>query len=140
MHWTVGAITNIRNNEKQIPFDLSAKNPEVGRLLMVRGEWVWLVGVVYLPTIIQLILEKGMGKRRIPTEYYIQGQYISNQENCPLNIIRICVSLLCISTVCGDHEVIDIFVMLKPGYTMVPTCIHFMFYPVHFGYKGVFHA
>lgn len=32
-----GADTNIRNNEKQIPYDLSAKNPEVGRLLMVRA-------------------------------------------------------------------------------------------------------
>ena len=30
-----GADRTIRNNEKQIPFDLSAKNPEVGRLLMV---------------------------------------------------------------------------------------------------------
>ena len=33
-----GANTNIRNNEKQVPYDLSAKNPEVGRLLMVRGK------------------------------------------------------------------------------------------------------
>ena len=47
MNTNLGAVTNIRNNEKQIPFDLSAKNPEVGRLLMVRGEWVWLVGVVF---------------------------------------------------------------------------------------------
>lgn len=36
---TLGAFTNIRNKEKQIPYDLSAKNPEVGRLLMVRGEY-----------------------------------------------------------------------------------------------------
>lgn len=35
-----GAMTNIRNNEKQLPYDLSAKNPEVGRLLMIRGGWV----------------------------------------------------------------------------------------------------
>ena len=32
-----GADRTIRNNEKQIPFDLSAKNPEVGRLLMVHN-------------------------------------------------------------------------------------------------------
>ncbi|XP_064390369.1 osteoclast-stimulating factor 1-like [Halichondria panicea] len=31
-----GANTTIRNNEKQLPYDLSAKNPEVGRLLMIR--------------------------------------------------------------------------------------------------------
>lgn len=42
----VGALTNLQNNEKQIPYDLSARNPEVGRLLMVRGEWVWQVGGV----------------------------------------------------------------------------------------------
>jgi len=33
-----GARTNIRNKENQLPYDLSAKNPEVGRQLMVRGE------------------------------------------------------------------------------------------------------
>lgn len=33
-----GADRTIRNNEKQIPFDLSAKNPEVGRLLMVHTD------------------------------------------------------------------------------------------------------
>lgn len=33
-----GALTNLRNNENQLPFDLSAKNPEVGRLLMVRAD------------------------------------------------------------------------------------------------------
>ena len=32
-----GADSTIRNNEKQTPFDLSAKNPEVGRLLMVHN-------------------------------------------------------------------------------------------------------
>ena len=32
-----GADTNIRNNENQVPYDLSSKNPEVGRLLMIRG-------------------------------------------------------------------------------------------------------
>ena len=26
-------------HEKQIPYDLSAENPEVGRLFMVRGRW-----------------------------------------------------------------------------------------------------
>lgn len=29
-----GARKDIYNNEKQLPYDLSAKNPEVGRLLM----------------------------------------------------------------------------------------------------------
>lgn len=29
-----GARKDLRNNEKQLPYDLSAKNPEVGRLLM----------------------------------------------------------------------------------------------------------
>jgi len=33
-----GARTNIRNKENQLPYDLSAKNPEVGRQLMVRGK------------------------------------------------------------------------------------------------------
>ena len=34
--WVViGANRTIKNNEKQTPFDLSAKNPEVGRLLMI---------------------------------------------------------------------------------------------------------
>lgn len=67
---SVGAITNIRNNEKQIPYDLSAKNPEVGRLLMVRGELVWLVGGVCecFPPHVQLILVKVMGRRRIQIE------------------------------------------------------------------------
>jgi len=32
-----GADRTIRNNEKQTPFDLSAKNPEVGRLLMLHN-------------------------------------------------------------------------------------------------------
>lgn len=31
-----GAVSAIRNNDKKTPYDLSAKNPEVGRLLMVR--------------------------------------------------------------------------------------------------------
>nr|CAJ44456.1 osteoclast-stimulating factor [Suberites domuncula] len=31
-----GANVSIRNNEKQLAYDLSSKNPEVGRLLMVR--------------------------------------------------------------------------------------------------------
>ena len=30
----IGARKDLRNNEKQLPYDLSAKNPEVGRLLM----------------------------------------------------------------------------------------------------------
>ena len=38
MSFSLGALTNLQNNENQLPFDLSAKNPEVGRLLMVRGE------------------------------------------------------------------------------------------------------
>jgi ankyrin repeat protein len=33
-----GARKDIRNNEKQLPYDLSAKNPEVGRLLMHHSE------------------------------------------------------------------------------------------------------
>ena len=36
--FALGALQNIRNNENQTPYDLSAKNPEVGRLLMVRGK------------------------------------------------------------------------------------------------------
>lgn len=32
-----GANRTIKNNEKQTPYDLSAKNPEVGRLLMIHA-------------------------------------------------------------------------------------------------------
>ena len=32
-----GTDTTIRNNERQTAYDLAAKNPEVGRLLMVHG-------------------------------------------------------------------------------------------------------
>ncbi len=38
----LGALMHLRNHENQLAYDLSAKNPEVGRLLMVRGKWVWL--------------------------------------------------------------------------------------------------
>ena len=50
--YDTGAITNLRNKDNKTPYDLSVKNPEVGRLLMVRGESVvWcvfiLVSLVY---------------------------------------------------------------------------------------------
>lgn len=32
-----GAVTTIRNNEKQLPYDLAVRNPEVGRLLMTHS-------------------------------------------------------------------------------------------------------
>ena len=32
-----GAATTIRNNEKQLPYDLAVRNPEVGRLLMTHS-------------------------------------------------------------------------------------------------------
>lgn len=47
----VGANASIRNNEKQLAYDLSAKNPEVGRLLMVRGKnfiYLYLLCVQYV--------------------------------------------------------------------------------------------
>lgn len=43
---SLGANTTIRNNEKQLPYDLSAKNPEVGRLLMIRGESLHLASLL----------------------------------------------------------------------------------------------
>ena len=43
---SIGANASIRNNEKQLPYDLSAKNPEAGRLLMVRGETAHLASLL----------------------------------------------------------------------------------------------
>lgn len=34
---TQGAVMTIRNNEKQLPYDLAVRNPEVGRLLMTHS-------------------------------------------------------------------------------------------------------
>lgn len=53
MFFGAGALTNIRNNENQLPYDLSSKNPEVGRLLMVRGK-NWVLTSVWLHVLVAL--------------------------------------------------------------------------------------
>ena len=86
-----GAQTNIRNNEKQIPYDLSAKNPEVGRLLMVRGRWtvvcvcecvcggVWVGGCECVCVCVSLTCVPLAGRMCSESEYF-GGRYITAAE------------------------------------------------------------
>ena len=72
-----GARKDIRNNEKQLPYDLSAKNPEVGRLLMHHsGEYQlrkivfsFLFSFMFLPR--QMWEGRNMGKRGTRTNLFI---------------------------------------------------------------------
>lgn len=58
----IGATRTIKNNEKQTPYDLSAKNPEVGKLLMIHtGKNVFLGSSISISTLSHLSLGSAEG-------------------------------------------------------------------------------